>query len=96
MTIISGSINYSPSGRKRKVLQKRTNKVSRRADMSSTPFRRDSKQYPSADMASVRHDITGLESVDRRTLSSKYTIAPAYNKGAYQVISRDNVKDIGR
>ena len=25
-----------------------------------------------------------------------FTIAPAYNKGAYQVISRKNVKDIGR
>jgi len=28
--------------------------------------------------------------------SSKYTIAPAYNKGAYQVIPRKEVKDIGR
>ena len=28
--------------------------------------------------------------------SSKYTIAPAYNKGAYQVIPRECVKDIGR
>ncbi len=28
--------------------------------------------------------------------SSKYTIAPAYNKGAYQVIPRQCVKDIGR
>ena len=27
---------------------------------------------------------------------NKYTIAPAYNKGAYQVISRKDVKDIGR
>ena len=26
----------------------------------------------------------------------EFTIAPAYNKGAYQVISRQNVKDIGR
>ena len=25
-----------------------------------------------------------------------FTIAPAYNKGAYQVISKQNVKDIGR
>ena len=28
--------------------------------------------------------------------SKKFTIAPAYNKGAYQVISKNNVKDIGR
>lgn len=26
----------------------------------------------------------------------EFTIAPAYNKGAYQVISKQNVKDIGR
>jgi len=25
-----------------------------------------------------------------------FTIAPAYNKGAYQVISRKDVKDIGK
>ena len=28
--------------------------------------------------------------------SKKFTIAPAYNKGGYQVISKDNVKHIGR
>ena len=28
--------------------------------------------------------------------SKKFTIAPAYNKGAYQVISKDNVKHIGK
>jgi hypothetical protein len=29
-------------------------------------------------------------------VSKNYTIAPAYNKGAYQVIGKDNIKDIGR
>ena len=28
--------------------------------------------------------------------SKKFTVAPAYNKGAYQVITRENVKDIGK
>ena len=28
--------------------------------------------------------------------SKKFTIAPAYNKGAYQVISKENVKHIGK
>jgi hypothetical protein len=32
----------------------------------------------------------------QREVSSKYTVAIAYNKGAYQVISPENVKDIGR
>ena len=28
--------------------------------------------------------------------SKKFTVAPAYNKGAYQVITKDGIKDIGR
>ena len=28
--------------------------------------------------------------------SQKFTVAPAYNKGGYQVITKDNIKDIGR
>ena len=28
--------------------------------------------------------------------SMKFTVAPAYNKGAYQVISKENVKHIGK
>ena len=28
--------------------------------------------------------------------SEKFTIAPAYNKGGYQVISKDNIKNIGK
>ena len=29
-------------------------------------------------------------------VSKNYTIAPAYNKGGYQVIGKNNIKDIGR
>ena len=32
----------------------------------------------------------------RKIHDHNFTIAPAYNKGAYQVISKQNVKDIGR
>ncbi len=28
--------------------------------------------------------------------SKKFTVAPAYNKGAYQVITKENIKDIGK
>jgi hypothetical protein len=28
--------------------------------------------------------------------SKNFTVAPAYNKGAYQVINRNSIKDIGR
>ena len=29
-------------------------------------------------------------------ISRKFTIAPAYNKGGYQVIGKNDIKDIGR
>ena len=32
----------------------------------------------------------------RKLHDHNFTIAPAYNKGAYQVISRKDIKDIGR
>ena len=32
----------------------------------------------------------------RKAYTSNHTIAPAYNKGGYQVISKDCIKDIGR
>jgi hypothetical protein len=28
--------------------------------------------------------------------SKNFTVAPAYNKGAYQVITKNNIKDIGK
>ena len=40
----------------------------------------------------------GTKPVDNWKLeeSKNFTVAPAYNKGAYQVISKTNIKDIGR
>ena len=32
----------------------------------------------------------------KREESKNFTIAPAYNKGAYQVITKNNIKDIGK
>tara|TARA_R110001592_G_scaffold150262_2_gene376078 strand:- start:114 stop:248 length:135 start_codon:yes stop_codon:yes gene_type:complete len=32
----------------------------------------------------------------KQEVSQSYTLAPAYNKGAYQVIPIENIKDIGR
>jgi len=31
-----------------------------------------------------------------RSYTTNHTIAPAYNKGPYQVISKSNIKDIGK
>ena len=43
----------------------------------------------------------GTASVSRDTSwkqeeSKNFTVAPAYNKGAYQVITKNNIKDIGK
>ena len=32
----------------------------------------------------------------KKVMDHNFTIAPAYNKGAYQVITKDNIKDIGK
>jgi hypothetical protein len=49
-------------------------------------------------MAKARHDITtkNMSAAEKLKISNNYTIAPAYNKGAYQVISKENIKDIGK
>jgi hypothetical protein len=33
---------------------------------------------------------------EKREISKNYTIAPAYNKGAYQVIPKKDIKHIGK
>ena len=32
----------------------------------------------------------------RKRIEHNFTVAPAYNKGAYQVISKEDIKDIGK
>mgnify|MGYP001170514898 FL=1 len=39
---------------------------------------------------------TGRTDDYKKEISKGYTVAPAYNKGAYQVIPKGNIKDIGR
>lgn len=99
MAIVFGSIKHTYSGRKRNV-QKARRPVNRfiEAAVNSEPFRRDTVEYKSADMAKARHDITtkNMSAAEKLKISNNYTIAPAYNKGAYQVISKENIKDIGK
>ena len=94
MAIQFGSLRHTASGRKRKPLPKsKTYTPDFKPLEPSSAYRRDTKQYASAkvtNMASAVDDSYKLEE------SKKFTIAPAYNKGAYQVISRENVKDIGK
>jgi hypothetical protein len=39
---------------------------------------------------------TKVDNSWRVEISKKYTVAPAYNKGAYQVIPRSDVEHIGK
>ena len=100
--IVKGSMNYTYSGRKKRSYAK-TRKVKETKDLdrnTNNSRSRSTVDYPSA----TSHTRNGHVStkVDeqyaqaRRDVSSSYTIAPAYNKGAYQVISKDNTKDIGK
>jgi len=55
---------------------------------------RETQNYPSFDSGGI--DVSKRDRSVNTQISAKYTIAPAYNKGAYQVIPNDNVRDIGK
>ena len=52
--------------------------------------------YRSGSGVPCSNTICAITYSKKRGGVQKYTVAPAYNKGAYQVISKENVKDIGR
>lgn len=90
--IVQGSMRYSPSGRKRntdawKKARKPDFQASSKTISSKTP------EIPSSKTTSYKP----MENTDYRVEESKkFTVAPAYNKGAYQVIPRGEVKWIGK
>ena len=102
--IVQGSINYTTSGRKRKAT-KRVKKAShqpkaegvgpspRALALLPTPYRRETIDYPSQPMMGVAGKV---DESYKKEVSQSYTLAPAYNKGAYQVISKENIKHIGK
>jgi len=95
--IVQGSLGYTTCGRKvnSKTRAKRRQVVwhwnTNRGKEQST-YLRESKQYSSLPLG----DPDPAETAQKEYYTSNHTVAPAYNKGAYQVISRENVKDIGR
>ena len=66
--------------------------------MKPTPQKETEKVIPS--LVSNSKGALGGKNLDwereKLEISSQYTIAPAYNKGAYQVIGKNNIKDIGK
>ena len=51
---------------------------------------------PATNQGSLSNDIPVGVAPKKELIPHNFTIAPAYNKGPYQVISKDNIKDIGR
>lgn len=103
MSIFKGSIAYDYSGRKKKkkTFVKGKAEPAPKVQLlptakASGPYRRETKQVPSLKADHLPQCTTVDGSAYKQKVSSKYTIAPAYNKGAYQVILPDTVKDIGR
>lgn len=57
------------------------------------------EKYPSSTefLASSKGDGENAEwQKEKQKISATYTIAPAYNKGAYQVVPKNEVKHIGK
>lgn len=99
--IIKGSINYSPCGRKRKILR-----TSKRAAASSgelgisahmqerlAKIKEEQQKYPSLNSTAY---IPQADTQYKNEVSKLYTVAIPYNKGGYQVIPTENIKDIGK
>lgn len=56
----------------------------------SVPYTRSGSGVPCS------NTICAITYKNKKVGVQKYTVAPAYNKGAYQLITKVNVKDIGK
>ena len=94
--IIQGSMRYSPSGRKRKTnAWKKTKAKPSNVNLKKTfkPSTETKKEYPSMKTGKYSSPVDNSWKLEE---SKKFTIAPAYNKGAYQVIPASDIKHIGK
>ena len=65
-------------------------------DTVPNKYQRPSEGLTEGSLPSLSNTIPVGVAPKRRIHEHNFTIAPAYNKGAYQVISRKDIKDIGR
>ena len=92
--MIKGSMMYDQHGRKRKVKKLYTSKKATPnfAKQEAKQFKK-SEEYPSA---AVGEYTVPEDTSYKKDISKQYTVSIAYNKGAYQVIPKKEVKDIGK
>ena len=93
--IVKGSMNYDQFGRKRKKKATKRRKTVDKVVISSPKLTKSSKKpiYPSAKPTEYK---TPEDTSYKKEISKQYTVSIAYNKGAYQVIPKNEVKDIGK
>lgn len=94
--IIKGHMTYDQYGRKRK--SKFTKAVRSPAQQWKTfapepTYRRTTPEYPSAPLSEY---TPARDTSYKQKASKNYTVSIAYNKGAYQVIPKEEVKHIGK
>ena len=93
--IVSGSMNYTPSGRRRKVArtvrkQRPFVPITKKAEPPFIPL-----AAPKA-KAKFKPFTIAEDTSFRKEVSSKYTVSIPYNKGAYQVIPAQDIDKIGK
>lgn len=93
--MIKGSMLYDQFGRKRKVshLYKSKKATPNFKAQAKKKLKNDEKIYPSAPVGEYTVPEDNSYKAD---ISKQYTVSIAYNKGAYQVIPKGEVKDIGK
>ena len=109
MGMFYGSMTHSYSGKKRKTNAWRKKSASRKCRTESLRVESHIKdridemnahreRYPSYVSNVSQNRSTGVREDDsyKKEISKQYTVAPAYNIGAYQVIPKKCIKDIGR
>lgn len=97
--IIHGSINYSPCGRKRKTVANRKRKVVRASGkpLAKPQYLKDMEEFDAKYPSMKTTSSKPIEDTSyKQEISRQYTISVAYNKGAYQVIPKGEVKWIGK
>ena len=102
--IIKGSLGYDQYGRKRKRL--RTKRKSHKSTWTQGAVAQQGERrtctakvagsIPVSSTSKGAGQGTKVDNSWKIEASKKFTVAPAYNKGAYQVIPPSDVKHIGK
>ncbi len=100
--IVQGSIGHTYSGRRKKTLKTKKQKQAKfvpltREKYSFTPAWWEEKRLEKKSAPFIPFQPRQLEDTSyRQEVSKKYTVSIPYNKGAYQVVPNDDIKNIGK